>query len=80
MATPGIKSMRGRPEAFDEPKIPTCLSLTQTAREWLHTTAKGINTSKSDLIEQMARGGIYVSFTESDEVSKRQINSESLKS
>jgi hypothetical protein len=69
MATPGIKSMRGRPEAFDEPKIPTCLSLTQTARDWLQETAAEMNTSWSDLIEQIARSRINIPLPVSDRVS-----------
>ena len=73
MATPGIKSTRGRPEAFDEPKIPTCLSLTQTARDWLQETAAEMDTSWSDLIEQMARSRINIPLAVSDKVTERQI-------
>jgi len=70
MATPGIKSMRGRPESFDEPKIPTCLSLTQTARDWLQQAASERGTSWSDLIEQIARSCINMNQSISEKVKK----------
>lgn len=73
MATPGTKSMRGRPEAFDEPKIPTCLSLTQTARDWLQETAAEMDTSWSDLIERIARSRMNIPLPVLDKVKNNNL-------
>jgi len=62
MARKGDKSMRGRPEKYSELKIPVSLALTRTAVSNLDAMAKAINLSRSEFVEQIARGLIELSL------------------
>lgn len=56
MAKKGIKSTRGRPEIYSELKTPVCLALTRTAIAKLDEMAKSMQLSRSEFVEQIARG------------------------
>jgi metal-responsive CopG/Arc/MetJ family transcriptional regulator len=58
MAKPKHKSMRNQPEMYDEIKKPFTFSLTQTAVKELELLAKIHGISRSELVEQFARGQI----------------------
>ncbi|MBA3920238.1 MAG: hypothetical protein H0X31_00445 [Nostocaceae cyanobacterium] len=56
MAKPKHKSMRNQPEMYDEIKKAFTFSLTQTAVKELQLLAKIYGISRSELVEQFARG------------------------
>jgi len=56
--TPGLKGMKGQPEMYDEHKKRVNISLTPTAVERLDALAGSMDVSRSELIEQVARGTI----------------------
>ena len=56
MAKPKHKSMRNQPEMYDEIKQSRSLSLTKTAVNELDSIAKIYGISRSELVEQIARG------------------------
>ncbi|MBW4662181.1 MAG: ribbon-helix-helix domain-containing protein [Drouetiella hepatica Uher 2000/2452] len=56
MAKKGLKSTRGRPEMYSEVKTSVCLALTRTAIAKLDELAKSMQLSRSEFIEQAARG------------------------
>jgi hypothetical protein len=58
MAKPKHKSMRNQPEMYDELKKPFTFSLTPTAAKELKSLAKIHGISRSELVEQIARGRI----------------------
>ncbi|MEG4026549.1 ribbon-helix-helix protein, CopG family [Microcoleus sp. S13C4] len=58
MAKPKHKSMRNQPEMYDEIKKPFTFSLTQTAVKELELLAKIHGISRSEIVEQFARGQI----------------------
>jgi hypothetical protein len=60
MAKKGMKSTRGRPEMYSEVKTSVCLALTPTAITQLNELAKTMNLSKSEFVEQIARGLISI--------------------
>lgn len=55
-AQKGVKSMRGRPEIYDEVKEKITFSLTPTAVKALNQYAASLNISRSELVERLARG------------------------
>lgn len=58
MAKPKHKSIRNQPEMYDEIKKPFTFSLTQTAVKELELLAKIHGISRSEIVEQFARGQI----------------------
>ncbi|MEG5175600.1 ribbon-helix-helix domain-containing protein [Microcoleus sp. B3-D7] len=60
MAKPKHKSMRNQPEMYDEIKKPFTFSLTQTAVKELELLAKIHGISRSEIVEQFARGQIQL--------------------
>lgn len=56
MAKPKHKSMRNQPEMYDELKKAHSFSLTPTAIKRLDFHAKKSGISRSELVEQFARG------------------------
>lgn len=58
MAKPKHKSMRNQPEMYDEIKKPFTFSLTQTPVKEQELLAKIYGISRSELVEQFARGQI----------------------
>jgi metal-responsive CopG/Arc/MetJ family transcriptional regulator len=52
----GKKRIKGEPAIYDEKKTRATVSLTQAAIEQLDTRAKQMGLSRSELIEQFARG------------------------
>lgn len=56
MAKPKHKSMRNQPEMYNELKKAYSLSLTPTAINSLDSHAKICGISRSELVEQFARG------------------------
>jgi hypothetical protein len=57
MGKQGNRSQRGRGEIYDEPKTEqVTLLLTRTGRSRLDVLAKSHGLSRSELIEQIARG------------------------
>ncbi|MBD2065983.1 hypothetical protein H6F93_00245 [Leptolyngbya sp. FACHB-671] len=56
MAKPKHKSMRNQPEMYDELKKACAFSLTPTAIKKLDFYAKKSGISRSEFIEQFARG------------------------
>jgi len=56
MAKPKHKSMRNQPEMYDEIKQSCAFSLTKTAVNDLDSVAKIYGISRSELVEQIARG------------------------
>ena len=60
MANKGQKSLRGKGQLYDHIKLPTTVSLTPVARQQLDALARSFNLSRSELIEQIARGVIQV--------------------
>lgn len=56
MAKPKHKSMRNQPEMYDEIKKSFSFSLTKTAVKKLESLAKRYGISRSELVEQFARG------------------------
>ena len=55
---PGRKGIQGQPEMYDEHKKRVNISLTPTAVERLDALAGSMDVSRSELIEQVARGTI----------------------
>lgn len=64
MAKKGTKSTRGRPEIYSEVKTSVCLALTPTAIDNLDNFAKKLKLSRSEFVEQIARGLIEISQKE----------------
>ena len=60
VARKGWKSMRGKPEAYDELKKVTTISITTTGLAGLDCLARTRNLSRSELVEQIGRGKIQV--------------------
>jgi hypothetical protein len=60
MGKKGIKSIRGRPEMYSEVKVSVCLALTPTAIDKLDDLAKSKQLSRSEFVEQIARGLIKI--------------------
>jgi len=56
MAKPKHKSMRNQPEMYDEIKKSFTFSLTKTALKKLESLSKRYGISRSELVEQIARG------------------------
>lgn len=56
MAKPKHKSMRNQPEIYDEIKQVRSFSLTKTAINELDSVTKIYGISRSELVEQIARG------------------------
>lgn len=55
---PGQKGIQGQPEMYDEHKKRVNISLTPTAVERLDALAESMDVSRSELVEQVARGTI----------------------
>lgn len=55
-AQKGLKSQKGQPEYYDELKKRVMVMLTPTAVERLDILANSMDLSRSELIEQFARG------------------------
>ncbi|MBD1821116.1 hypothetical protein H6F51_01085 [Cyanobacteria bacterium FACHB-DQ100] len=55
-----MKSSRGRPEMYSEVKIGVCIALTCTAITRLDELAKSVQLSRSEFVEQIARGLIKI--------------------
>lgn len=53
---PGQKGIQGQPEMYDEHKKRVNISLTPTAVERLDELAELMDVSRSELVEQVARG------------------------
>ena len=58
LARKGIKSLRGRPEYYEQRKKQYSLSLTPLAVEKLDAMAEERGLSRSEYVEQIARGVI----------------------
>lgn len=58
---PGVKSMRGQPEMYDELKKIVSVSITPTAKAGLAELSAARNISLSELIEQIGRQKISLS-------------------
>ena len=56
MAKPKHKSMRNQPEMYDEIKQSCAFSLTKTAIKKLDAFSKRYRISRSELVEQIAKG------------------------
>jgi len=56
----GIKSMRGKPELYDELKSTHSFCLTPTAKAGLQAMSQQQNISCSELIERIGRGIFFV--------------------
>ena len=56
MAKPKHKSMRNQPEMYDEIKQSCAFSLTKTAIKKLDSLSKRHGISRSEVVEQIARG------------------------
>jgi metal-responsive CopG/Arc/MetJ family transcriptional regulator len=67
MAKKGRKSTRGRPEIYSEVKTTVCLALTPTAISKLDELAKSMRLSRSEFVEQIARGLIDIASIMSKE-------------
>jgi hypothetical protein len=52
----GIKSLRGKPEIYDELKKVASFSITPTAINGLRKISSELNLSRSELIERIGRG------------------------
>ena len=65
---PGVKSMRGQPEIYDELKKIVSFCITPTAQLGLAQLSQQLNISRSELIEQIGRGLLTIAElkTESD--------------
>lgn len=74
MAQKGKKSTRGRPEIYSEVKTTVCLALTPTAIVKLDELAKSAQLSRSEFVEQIARGLINIVSIKSEKtVNLREI-------
>ena len=60
VARKGWKSMRGKPEAYEELKKVTTISITATGLAGLDCLARTRNISRSEFVEQIGRGMIQV--------------------
>lgn len=60
VALKGWKSMRGKPEAYEELKKVTTISITAKGLAGLDCLARTRNISRSELVEQIGRGKIQV--------------------
>lgn len=56
MPTKGQKNVKGQSERYEEVKRPLNLALTPTAAEMLKDLAAKYGLSKSEFVEQVARG------------------------
>jgi hypothetical protein len=56
----GIKSVRGKPELYDELKKIVSIGITPTARAGLDELSQKRSISRSELIEQIGRGLIQL--------------------
>ena len=65
MAKKAVKSTRGRPEMYSEVKTSVCLALTRTAIAKLDELAKSMQISRSEFVEQIARGLIEINLKNS---------------
>jgi hypothetical protein len=65
---PGVKSMRGQPEIYDELKEIVSFCITPTSQLGLAQLSQQLNISRSELIEQIGRGLLTIAElkTESD--------------
>jgi hypothetical protein len=54
------KSMRGRPELYDELKKPYSIGVTPTGIKGLDALSRAFNLSRSEFIEQIGRGYLKV--------------------
>lgn len=63
MARKKVKSTRGRPEMYSEVKTSVCLALTRTAIFKLDELAKSMKLSRSEFVEQVARGLISINLS-----------------
>jgi metal-responsive CopG/Arc/MetJ family transcriptional regulator len=68
MPKKGQKSQKGIGDLYDQPKTRTTVALTLEAQQKLDIRAKQLGISRSELIEQFARGevGSYSDFTKED--------------
>lgn len=64
MAKKGSKSTRSKPEIYSEVKASVSLALTPTAIYRLDSLAKTMGLSRSEFVEQIARGLIDISQKE----------------
>lgn len=60
VARKGLKSMRGKPEAYDELKTVTTISITAKGLAGLDCLARTRNISRSEFVERIGRGMIQV--------------------
>ena len=58
MPQPSQKNLRGQPELYDELKRCFSVALTPTGASRLDALARSFNLSRSELVEQVARGQI----------------------
>lgn len=58
-ARKGHKSMRNKPEYYDENKTRATVSITPTAIELLDRKAKQLMLSRSELVERFARDTLF---------------------
>lgn len=69
MAKLGQKSVRGQPELYNEVKSCFSVALTRTGVEKLDTLARSVKLSRSELIEQIARGRIRITVEQPEDCS-----------
>jgi uncharacterized membrane protein affecting hemolysin expression len=62
MAKKGMKSSRGKPEMYSEVKVSICIALTPTAIAELNELAQSMQLSRSEFVEQIARGLIRLNL------------------
>lgn len=70
VARKGWKSMRGKPEVYDELKKVTTIGITAKGLAGLDCLARTRNISRSELVEQIGRGKIQVQDLNPSEVSQ----------
>lgn len=58
--SPSRKSLREKPEIYDELKQPTTVGLTPTGRMGFDQLAAEMGISRSELVEQIGRGKLKV--------------------
>jgi hypothetical protein len=58
MGTKGRKSINGEPELWDEIKRPCTFTLTPTAIRRLEQASVAMGTSRSELVERLARSAL----------------------
>ena len=70
------KSLRGRPEIYDELKKPYSVGMTSTGVQGLDALSRAFNLSRSEFVEQIGRGYLKVMLVDAPADSQEQMSEE----